>query len=59
MLKMDIMNYQSKTKKELLHELKEFQQENNSLKSLFKEISGLKKTKMALIASEIYFKYFI
>lgn len=50
------MIYQSKSKKELINELIELQQENNSLKTFYKEISKLKKTEMALIASEIRYR---
>ncbi|MDP2721752.1 MAG: ATP-binding protein [Bacteroidales bacterium] len=50
------MNILDKTKEELIRELRELQQENNSLKTLFNDISRLKKTEMALIASEIRYR---
>ncbi|MFA5417338.1 MAG: ATP-binding protein, partial [Bacteroidales bacterium] len=50
------MNIQDKSKEELINELKTLQQENNSLKTLFNDISRLKKTEMALIASEIRYR---
>lgn len=56
MLKNKTMNYQSKTKKELIKELIELQKENNSLKTLYNDIPRLKKTETALIASEIRYR---
>ena len=50
------MGIQDKTKKELISELKELQQENNSLKTLYKDISGFKKPEMDLVASEIRYR---
>jgi PAS domain S-box-containing protein len=50
------MGIQDKSKEELISELKELQQENNSLKSLHNDISRLKKTQMDLIASEIRYR---
>ena len=50
------MNNENKTKKELIRELQELQQENNSLKTLCDEISSLKKKEMDLIASEIRYR---
>ena len=50
------MGIQDKTKEELISELKELQQENNSLKTLCDEISSLKKKEMDLIASEIRYR---
>lgn len=50
------MNIQDKTKKELISELKKLQKENNSLKTLYNDISRLKKTEMDLIASEIRYR---
>ena len=41
------MNNEDKTKKELISELQELQQENNSLKTLYKDISGFKKPESA------------
>jgi PAS domain S-box-containing protein len=50
------MNIQDKTKEELIIELKELQKENNSLKSLYADISILKKIEEDLIASEIRYR---
>ena len=50
------MNIQEKTKKELISELKELQQEYNSLKTLYNDTSRFKKTEMDLIASEIRYR---
>jgi len=50
------MNIQDKTKKELISELKELQEENNSLRTLCDEISSLKKKEMDLIAYEIRYR---
>jgi len=50
------MNIQEKTKKELISELKELQQEYNSLKTLYNHTSRFKKTEMDLIASEIRYR---
>lgn len=50
------MNYNAKTKEELIHELKKLHQENNSLKSLYNRISKMKETEMNLIASEIRYR---
>ena len=50
------MKIQEKTNKELISELKILQLENNSLKTLFNDISRLKKTEMDLIASEIRYR---
>jgi signal transduction histidine kinase len=45
-----MMNYQSKTKEELIKELEELLQENNSLKALYdKDITGRKQAKQELI----------
>jgi PAS domain S-box-containing protein len=50
------MSIQSKTKKELVTEFRELQQENNSLKRLYRDISEFKKNKKALMASEIRYR---
>src|SRR5665648_248511 len=48
-----MMNYQSKTKDELIKELQELQQENNSLKALYdKDITERKRANEALRKSE-------
>ncbi len=44
-----------KTKKELISELKELQQEINSLKTLYKDISGFKKPESAELL-ELFFR---
>lgn len=54
--KNDTMNIYDKTKKELIRELKELQQENNSLRTLYSDIPRLKKTELDLIASEIRYR---
>jgi len=47
------MNYQSKTKEELIKELEKLQQENNSLKALYdKDITGRKQAKQELIIAD-------
>jgi PAS domain S-box-containing protein len=50
------MNIHDKTKEELIIELRKLQQEHNSLKTLYNDISGFKKTEMDLIASEIRYR---
>ncbi|MDM8162142.1 response regulator [Labilibaculum sp. K2S] len=50
------MNIQDKTREELISELKELQQENNSLENLYNETSRLKKSEEDLIASEIRYR---
>jgi len=49
------MNNEDKTKKELISELQELQQENNSLKTLYKDISGFKKPESAELL-ELFFR---
>jgi len=49
------MNNEDKTKKELISELKELQQEINSLKTLYKDISGFKKPESVELL-ELFFR---